>query len=181
VAVGLGGEYVDRSVAVRTSALGWRAHLDPLNVRGALVPLRPTGRVSWSVDTDRTALEVVAGLVARRASLRERLSDHARVRRLIDDMCMKRWRVVPFRIGGRRRVVEVLTAMRLLGYEHRFGGRPVPGEVQPAADEVVAAVLARVRANPHAQGISFDEELVRGVVERHYIAVEPWPVHALTD
>lgn len=57
----------------------------------------------------------------------------------------------------------------------------MPARVSSVADAVVDAVLAKVRSNPYAAGLSFDEPLVRRVVERHYSAVDAWPVHALTQ
>lgn len=181
VAVGLGAGYVARATRVRKAARGWRVHLDTSSSRRRLIPLWPIDVVSLGAENDRRAVEVVASLAASRPSVRERLSDEDRVRRLIDDMRDMRWAIEPFRMGGRRRVVEVLTTMRLLGYEHRFGGRPLPGEPLPTADEVVETVLAKVHDSPYTSGLSFDERFVRDVVERHYLSVEPWPVAALLD
>ena len=84
-------------------------------------------------------------------------------------------------MGGKRKTVEILNAMRSLGYEHRFGGRPLPDDDLESIDDIVPRVVDKVRANPYAQGVEVSEDDVRDVVRSTYTSVTPWPFGALLD
>lgn len=181
VGVHLRGRYVEASVDLRAATHSLRNRLNRFMQGGVVVPLCGVVHVSWAVDRDRVAIEVLCALLVHRPELRARLEDGSRIGRLIEDLRTTSLQPVPHRIGVRRATTEILTAMRLLGYEHAFYGRPVPGDPLPESDEVVVRVLDRVRSSPYATGVDVDARQVRAVVEHNYLNVEPWPVQALTE
>ena len=85
--------------------------------------------------------------------------------------------VTPPAFAGRT-TVEVLAALDDLGHGHRFGGRPIPGDPLPPADDLVAQVVDHIRANPR-QGITVEADEAREVIDKHYL-VDPWPFGAVT-
>lgn len=179
VGIELDGCYVDATEDLRRRR---RSVINLINrslQSGAVAPLCAVGHISRAVDADRAMVSVLCSVLAERPAARQRLDDARTVHRLIDDMLSQRHDVVPFVTGGKRRTVEILTALRSLGYEHRLGGRPLPDEKVPTLDVLVPLVLAKVRASPYAQGLEIDHAMVRDVVNRRYVSVNPWPVTEL--
>ena len=133
------------------------------------------------VTGDVALVQVLCETLAERPDVRERLNDPERVRRLVADMVHTRHTMRWVRTGARRRVVEVLNSMHLLGYEHARHGRPLPDGSVPSLEDVTARVLDHIRGNRYAQGLEISEEFVRNIVERDYTGVAPWPLRALLD
>jgi len=144
------------------------------------VPLFPLILGRPGVTADLVIVRVLCELVAEHPELRPRLAERARVERLVGDMTSIPHAQHYARTGGRRRTVEVLTSMRLLGYVHHHG-RPLPDGTTPTTDEVTARVLAHVRQNRFAQHLDITEDFVRAIVENDYTGVAPWPLRALYD
>lgn len=139
----------------------------------------------WPDERDnasRDTVRALVGVLAARPQLRARLADGRRVRRLAIEMsaaaCMMANPEPPD--GIRRQTMEIGTAMRALGFTHRYG-RPVPGDQLPALEDAVALVMERIATNPHAVGVEIDRDRVRHFVDRRYLGVRPWPFAALTD
>lgn len=145
------------------------------------MPLFAIGHISSLADADRSAIGVLCSTLAKRPPWQARLGDPDRVRRLIADVVSQRHDPLPFRMGARRQTTEVLTALHLLGFEHRLRGRPLPDDPIPPLDELVPKVLAKIHANPYAQDVHLDEATVRDLVDRHYVSITPWPFAALAD
>jgi hypothetical protein len=122
---------------------------------------------------------VLCGVLAERPEVRQRLGDEDRVTRLAADLARGPYEVVMDHTGVRRVTVEVLTAMRLLGYQHQFT-RPLPGDPLPTVDEAVVHVRERLAANPYAATLDVTDDQVRTLVRRRYLDVDPWPFGALT-
>jgi hypothetical protein len=181
VGIALDGCYVEATEEVRRRRRSLINRMNRWFQSGVVAPLCAVGHVSRAVNADRAMVSVLCSVLAERPAARQRLDDARTVRRLIDDMVSEPHDVVPFVMGGKRRTVEILVALRSLGYEHRLGGRPLPDEKVPTLDVLVPVVLAKVRANPYAQGLEFDPAMVWEVVNRRYVSINPWPVTALFD
>lgn len=181
IGLAVDGGYVDSTAPIRRAAQTWRNRINRFLQSGVVVPLCAVDHISAAVDADRDVMEVLCTLVVDRPDVRRHLEDRSRVERLLADLRSNRPVVPPFRAGVRRATTEVLTAMRLLGFEHRFYGRPLPDDELAGEDSVVATLLDRVRSNPYAQGVEIDDAVVRSIVERYYLDVEPWPVQALIE
>lgn len=179
VGIAVDGRYVERTAGVRRATRSWRNRLNRFLQDGIVVPLCAVGHISWAVDRDRNTVELLCALLVERPDLRGRLAEQDRISELIRGLQTSKLDMPPYRMGARRATTEILTALRLLGYEHRFHGRPLPGEVLPEIDEIVPRVLERIRSNRFAAGVVVDEDQVRSVVKRDYLDVEPWPVDAL--
>ncbi|MBX3314525.1 MAG: hypothetical protein KF906_09415 [Actinobacteria bacterium] len=180
VAVEVRGRYAQPTAALRRSVVAWRYGSRRL-LRGTSVPLCSTRTSARKVDIDRRLLDLICSLVADRPEVRRHLGDRSRVERLVHDLRSNRFEAPPFRVGFRRTTMEILTAMRSAGLEHRVDGRPLPGDPLPTEDEAVARVLAVLRSNPFARSLGIDDAKVRAVVVRDYLGVEPWPVGALLE
>lgn len=179
VGIALEGCYVDATEELRRRRWSLTNRINRSLESGVVAPLCAIGHISRAVDADRAMVSVLCSVLAERPAARQRLDDARTVRRLIDDMVSQPHAVVPFVMGSKRRTVEILTALRSLGYEHRLGGRPLPDEKVPTLDELVPLVLAKVRASPYAQGLKIDHAMVRDVVNRRYVSINPWPVTEL--
>ncbi|MBU4216119.1 MAG: hypothetical protein KJ792_15895 [Actinobacteria bacterium] len=147
------------------------------SVDGAVAPLYPAPTISAAVDADRVVVSVLCRTLALRPTWRAALGDPAAVTALLRDVDTKDRRPRPEVTGLRRRTVETLITMRLLGYVHRLAGRPLPDVPLPPDDEVVAAVLNRLIANPTA--LRPDPDTVAALVHRYYLDVPPWPFDSL--
>lgn len=179
--VAVKGRYTDATSSLRRATRIWRNRLSRFNMYGVVVPLCAIGHTSSAVNADRDVSEILCTLLADRPDIRRHLDERGRVERLAQDLRSNRLTIPRYRTGVRRVTMEVLTAMRGLGYEHKFYGRPLPDDPVPELGEVITRVLDRVRANPYAQGVEIEEGQVRAVVERAYLRVEPWPVRALIE
>jgi hypothetical protein len=148
---------------------------------GRTVPLYAKWLISWTVEADLDLMQALCAVAADRPDARRHLDDRVRVERLLRDFELTRLRSVPQKMGSRRKNVEIMTAMRMLGFEHELSGRPLPDEDLVDTHVIAAKVLDRIGANPYAQGIDVDEEQVLSIIERTYTGVEPWPFAALLD
>lgn len=146
-----------------------------------VVPLDAIGYISPWVDADRDMVKTLCQVLSDRPELLPRLADRTRMERLATEIVSEPHNDLALHIGVRRRSVEIITAMRLLGLQHRYGSRPLPDDPIPPLEELVSRVLARVQANPYAEGVPVNEDSVREVVEREYAGIKPWPIAALTD
>jgi hypothetical protein len=174
------GRYTESTASVRKAATTFFNRLNRFLQSGTVVPLCAAGRISRSVDADRDAIAALVELLADRPTTRVRLSDENAVARLAEDLVSQPHGALPFKMGGKRKTVEILNAMRSLGYEHRFGGRPLPDDDPESSDTIVPRVVDKMRANPYAQGVEVSEDDVRHVVHS-YRSVSPWPFGALLD
>ena len=71
---------------------------------------------------------------------------------------------------------STLTAMRLLGYDHRIGGRPVPGDALAPLDEVVRRTVDLVYLTQGTSSTPGGSPTWPGATT---LDVEPWPFEAL--
>ncbi|WP_263731907.1 hypothetical protein [Cellulomonas sp. SG140] len=140
-------------------------------------PLDAAGTINARVEADLRALAVLCVTLARKSDWRAQLGDRARVVQLLRDMDAADHGLVLEKTGARRRTMETLIALRMAGYEHPVGGRPLPDDPPLDDEAVVAAVLHRLQANRYA--LPPDEAQVSAVVHREYLDVEPWPFAAL--
>jgi hypothetical protein len=180
-AIDISGSYVERTAEIQAALQTRRNRLLRFLLEAADIPLCASTVGSVRLDDDREAIGILCSILAVEPEMRARLAQPVRVNRLIHDLKTRRFRFAPFRVGFRRAVTEVLTGMRLAGFEHRFGGRPLPGVTLPPLDEVVRRVLERIAENPYARGVVIDQERAREIVRRNYLEVEPWPLEALID
>lgn len=181
IGLSVSGRYVESTVLVRKAATTFLNRLNRFLQSGAVVPLCAIGRISRGVDADRDAIAALCALLTERPTARNGLADERVVTRLVQDLVSQPHDAVPFKMGSRRRTVEILNSMRGLGYEHQFAGRPLPGDEVDAIETIVPRVLDRIGSNPYAQGVDVSEDDVRDVVRAHYTSVTPWPFGALLD
>lgn len=151
--------------------------IDRRGDRATLTPLYAARTINLRVDADRVALVVLCQALARRSEWRPQLADPARVAQLLRDLASTDHAEVAQKAGVRRRGVETLLAMKQLKLEHPLSGRPLPDEPRPDSEQVVQAVLEKVRANPYA--LAADEPYVRKFVHRYYLDIAAWPFAAL--
>lgn len=173
VGVAVDGCYVESTKELRRRRRSLMNRVNRALQDGVVVPLCVVGHTSGVMDADRTMVALLCSVLAERPALRPRLGDSGRMRRLVAEMVSQPHHEVPFHMGGRRRTLEVLAALRTLGYEHRLGGRPLPDERIPSADELAPQVLAKIRANPYAESIDIDEAMVRDVINRTTWPLQP--------
>lgn len=173
------GHYVAATESIRRARRSWRNRINRFLQEGVVVPLCAVGHISLAIDRDRQTVQMLSALLVLRPDLRPGLSDDDRVGLLLSDLRATPLGVRSERTGLRRASTEVLAAMRVLGYQHRFHGRPLPDDQMPPLDEVVTKVIERVRSNPYAKGVEIERSNVEQLVRRNYLDVEPWPVGAL--
>lgn len=149
------GSVIDTRTVVRFAGHGYDAHV---------------------TDEERDTLAALVAALGHRPELRDGLADPARAARLADDLADRPMRRLDPPPAIRMATQAALTAMRLLGYDHRIGGRPIPGEALAPLDEVVRRTVDLVYLT---QGITLDGGRVADLAGRHYLDVEPWPFQAL--
>jgi hypothetical protein len=158
----------------------WRLATWPL-ADPRLIPLKSAldlGRTDAEIDT----LTHLCRHLRDHPDARRHLTDPARVVRLAREMGTHTLRALPWSPTGLRRLtVEVTTAMHRLGYVHRLGGRPGPGDRVAPVPDVVAAVVDALTRSQYTEGLRLDRRRIEKVVRRHYTDVEPWPFAALAD
>jgi hypothetical protein len=181
IGVGVDGDSLSATAAVRTAIRTWRNRLNRWLQDGSVVPIYAIGHVSGAVDADRQAIQALCALLVLRPELRPRLAERGPVEQLASDFRSIRHHTPGYRMGTRRSTVEITTAMHLLGYEHRFFGRPLPDDQLPNEAEAVERVRQRIASNPYARGVHVDDEAIRAVIDKDYLGVEPWPFRALTE
>ncbi|MCA1726416.1 MAG: hypothetical protein LC722_01800 [Actinobacteria bacterium] len=181
MAIEVGGRYVERTELIRSHASRWRLKAARWKLPDPAIPLCAIVQVHPGEAAERENVQLLCALLAEVPALRPRLTDPGRAERLVEDLQTDRFRPGPYRMGTMRETTEILVALRLAGYEHRLGGRPLPGESLPSAEEIVPRVIERISANPYAQGVRVDRQHVRDVVLKNYLDVDPWPIRALTD
>lgn len=140
--------------------------------KGAAVPLAPWSRMSPTLAHNALLIDVLCAVLAERPEARARLDDPARVTQLAADLKDRPLELVDIPLVARSATVEVLEALRRLDRGHRYGGRPVPGDPLPSADELAAAL--------RQEGVGVDPDQIREVVEERHLAVDPWPFEAVT-
>ena len=181
VGVRVDGALIERTREVRSRTRSLWNVLNGWSVEGVVVPCWSVAHRGPAVDADLATIRALCAVLRDRSELRERLADPVRLDHLAFDLRNVRRRRVPPRTGVRRTTFEILAALRSLGYLHRYENRPLPGEPLPEPDLVVAAVVARLRANPFCADLDISEAQVSETVRRHYLDVEPWPFDALVD
>jgi len=146
---------------------------------GVVVPLHSE---TWHVHAPESdTLAALCTLLKERADLRERLAVSSAVQKLAADLAdhplTREWE----HMGARRVTIEVLTALRAMGYRHHLLGRPVPcvGDA-PDIAFLVDRVIERLAHSPYAKDLHVSPEEAAEIIEKHYLAIEPWPFHALT-
>ncbi len=149
------GSVIDTRRVIRFAGQGYDAHV---------------------TDEERDTLAALVAALGHRPELRDGMGDPARAARLADDLAARPVRRLDPPPAIRMATQATLTAMRLLGYDHRIGGRPVPGERLAPLDEVVRRTVDLVYLT---QGITLDAGRVADLARRHYLDVEPWPFEAL--
>ncbi len=144
--------------------------------REVQVPCWAGGRLVAGRDYFGTCalVEFLAG----RPRARDRLTDRAAVTELLLALHTRPLRVpvsppMPGRTG-----VEILGALKGLGYVH-VAGRPMPGDPLPAIGPLTTAVMDQIERNPWCRDLEVSEETVARIVRRRYLDVEPWPFEAL--
>jgi len=181
VALLVTGRYGLSTDPVRRAASTPANRLSRLLQTGTAIPLCAVGHISCDVDADRDAIVALIGVLAQRPAARDRLGDERVVARLARDMASHPHDAVPFKTGGKRKTFEILNAMRLLGYEHRLGGRPLPDEDIGSVETIASQVLDRLRTNPYARAADVTKDEVHAAVTKYYTSVPPWPFWALLD
>lgn len=181
IGVGVDGDALAATAAVRAATRTWRNRLNRARQDGTVAPLYAIGHISGAVDADRQAIQALCALLALRPELRPRLAERGRVEQLASDLRTIRHHTPSYRMGTRRSTVEITTAMHLLGYEHRFFGRPLPDDQLPNEAEAVERVRQRIASNPYARGVHVDDGAIPEVIHKTYLGVEPWPFRALTE
>jgi len=140
--------------------------------KGAAVPLAPWSRMSPTLAKNALLIEVLCAALAERPEARARLADPARVTQLAVDLKARPLEFDDIPLVARSATVEVLEALQRIDRAHRYGGRPVPGDPVPSADELVVEL--------QREGIGVEPDQIREVLEEQYFSVEPWPFEALT-
>jgi hypothetical protein len=118
-------------------------------------------------------------VLAERPALRERLADLHRTRPLAAALAGSR---LPPRMepdAFRRSTIEVMVALKAVGYVHRVHGRPIPGDPLPDRAQAEARVREHLARNPYARDAAINSAAVARLVGSEYLDVEPWPFHAL--
>jgi hypothetical protein len=146
---------------------------------GCDAPLHKTNLNIPSHQSDRDVLQALCVLAAQRPDLRVRLGDEATVTALVARVVTSS-HVRGYALDGARRdTIAVASALDSLGLIHRIGGRPLPDERVPTADELLPGVLGAIKASPYARGVAVDVAKARSIVERQYSGVPPWPFEPL--
>ena len=171
------GRYAAPIAQLYTSRRTWTSIVSRLGNSPKDAPLDAAGVVSGRTDADRSALDVLCRVLARRPDWRPQLANPTRTTQFLHDMALQDHRPITQAHGVRRRTLETLTVMRRLGFVHPLQGRPLPDESRPAASGVVQAVVDGLSANRYA--LPPDEAHARALVHRHYLDVVPWPFAAL--
>jgi hypothetical protein len=149
---------------------------------GRVIPLKGASAIFLGQDPDLDTLTHLCLHLRDRPDARRHLKDPARVVRLARDMGTCSLLAPPLTpSGGRRLTLEVTVAMQRLGYVHRLGGRPVPGDRVAPVPEIVAAVVDALTRGRYTAGLRLDRRRIEKAVRRHYFDVEPWPFAALAD
>jgi hypothetical protein len=181
IAVGL-----DRATEVEirgvTAAAGAWARVFARFFAGHQIVLRasgPIGQFLPLIDAERDTLRALCQALATRPAMRSRLADPDRARLLVAAMAQGPIRARREPMGVRRSTMEVLGALRSLGYRHEIGGRPLSGEPLADADVIVDRVLDHVGRNPYAPHVSLDRDRAVRMVRQHYLDIQPWPFAAL--
>ncbi len=149
----------------------------PGTVPTVAVPLQPL--VAYGIVAQYVTIEALCTVLAERPAVRGRLADLARTRPLAAALAASR-------LGPRgdpdvvlRSGVEVLTALKAVGYVHRLHGRPVPGDPLPDRVQAYARVRDHLDRSPYARRTEIRPETVARLVGSEYLDVAPWPFHAL--
>ena len=176
IGVRVDGDAVEATAPVRAATNTWLTWSSRLGRPGVVLPLLPIG---GSVDAERETLAALCTHLAQNPTIRPGLADPERGRRLIRDLAHGARRSGAEPSGLRRTTVEVLTALRGLGYIHRLFGRPLPSDKPAPLETIVEQVLGRIRQSPYARHLSISPERAGRVIRRQYLDVEPWPFAAL--
>jgi hypothetical protein len=161
---------------LRNRALAW----NPYNrfIRDSpTVPLWALFYSSTLIDNQRHTMVSLCTLLAERPPLRLLLSDTQRMTRLAADLAQHSpgpaaTTVVKSTTAG------VVAALHALGYQHNLFDRPLPADRFDDRADIIAKVLQRIAANPYG-AIDVSAERVGELVDRDYLAIEPWPFAAL--
>jgi hypothetical protein len=159
---------------------GWRDRFSRGFADGTALPLSRSSLRGWAY-APRGLVVVLCALLRERPEWRSCLADRERVERLAADITARRYPPKQVSRGLRQRTWEMAQAMQTLGYQHEWYGRPLPGDRIADPDEIVPAVLEKIRASPYAQGLDVDSDDVRAFANKYYLNVDPWPFAALVE
>jgi hypothetical protein len=171
------GRYAAPIAQLYTSRRTWMSIVSRLGNSPKDAPLDAASVISGRTDADRSALDVLCRVLARRPDWRPQLANLTRTTQFLHDMAVQDHGPIAQTFGVRRRTLETLTVMRRLGFVHPLQGRPLPDESRPQADGVVQAVVDGLSANRYA--LPPDEAHTRKLVHRQYLDITPWPFTAL--
>lgn len=178
-AVLVSGSCADATDELRQSLTTLWTRFSRILSSGTAVPLyTPNFERAWNDHV--SMLAVLCGVLRGREEWRARLGDPQRVQRLASDMSARRYKPKRTSHGLRQRTWEMAQAMQTLGYTHEWDGRPLPTEQLADLEEIVPAVLEKIRASPYARGLDVNEDDVRAFANKYYF-VDPWPFAALAD
>jgi hypothetical protein len=161
---------------LRNRALAW----NPYNrfIRDSpTVPLWALSYTSALIDNQRHTVVSLCTLLAERPPLLPLLSDTQRMTQLAADLAQHSLGLAVTTVVKPTTAV-VVAALHALGYQHNLFDRPLPADRFDDRADIIAKVLQRVAANPYG-AIDISGERVGELVDRYYLAVQPWPFAAL--
>jgi len=179
VALAVDGDLIGQARPVRQATRSVRARFNEGWVRGWKLPLHPSDPFGKLI-AERDTVDALCAVLRQRQEVRTCLADSTRVRQLLSDMQTGARHKIELPDGVRRTTIEILTAMRQLGFEHPIGGRPVPGDSVLARGEIVSQVAGYLRSSPYARDLEIDDSRVGEVIDHYLLAVKPWPFAALS-
>ena len=161
---------------LRNRALAWNPYNRFLRGRPT-VPLWALSHGSTTIDNQRYTMVSLCTLLAERPPSRLLLADTQRMRRLAADLSQYSLPLATTAVVKPTTAV-VVAALHALGYQHDLFDRPLPADRFDDRADIIAKVMQRVAANPYG-AIDISAERVGELVDRYYLAVEPWPFAAL--
>jgi hypothetical protein len=161
---------------LRNRALAW----NPYNrfIRDSpTVPLWAMSYSSTLIDHQRHTMFSLCTLLAERPPLRTLLAESDRMTRLAADL-LQHTLGPTATTAVRSTTAVVIAALHALGYQHNLFDRPLPADRFDERADIIAKVMQRIAANPYG-ALEVSAERVGELVDRYYLAVQPWPFAAL--
>jgi hypothetical protein len=159
----------------------WSARWNREPNGGGRVPLHRKEVALLVHESDRDVLHALCTALARRADLRNRLADEQVVTALVERVVTTP-HVRSYALhGARQSTIATASALTSLGFTHPVGGRPLPDQNLPTAEELLPAVLEAITTNPYAQSVEVNPVAVLSIIDRTYSGVPPWPFEPLFD
>jgi len=161
---------------LRNKLLAWNPY-NRFVQDGVVVPLfAPSHSPRW-IGAQQDTMHSLCTLLAERPSLRPLLADPKSMSRLASDLAQHSLANAG-RVGMLTTTVAVVTALRALGYEHNYFGRPLPADQLEACEDIVTKVLRHLAANRYG-AVTASPKHVAEIVNRYYLDIQPWPFAAL--